>query len=62
MNRTNPSEFILFWRVVSNQLCPFRLVLIDHGVTTGPHFVECQLLGEDGQQVEPFKLLGIFAT
>lgn len=38
-----------------------KLVMIDHGVTTGPHFVECQLL-EALRAVEPFKILGIFAT
>lgn len=36
--------------------------MIDHGVTSGAHFVECQLLGHDGPTLEPFKILGIFAT
>jgi hypothetical protein len=36
--------------------------MIDHHVTTGAHFVECQLLGEEGTEIAPFKLLGIFTT
>lgn len=39
-----------------------KLIVIDHGVSTGPHFVECQLMGDDVGPVEPFKILGIFAT
>ncbi|KAJ3532576.1 hypothetical protein NMY22_g7685 [Coprinellus aureogranulatus] len=37
-------------------------VLIDQFVSRGSHFVECQLLGEEGQSVPAFKLIGIFAT
>ena len=36
--------------------------MIDHGVSRGSHFVECQLMGEEGRAVPAFKLLGIFAT
>ena len=36
--------------------------MIDHGVSVGAHFVECQLLGDDPQAVESFKILGIFST
>ncbi|KAF8625721.1 hypothetical protein AX15_005227 [Amanita polypyramis BW_CC] len=38
------------------------LEIIDHFVTRGSHFVECQLLGEEGQAVPMFKILGIFST
>ena len=40
----------------------FRLQVIDHYVGRGSHFVECQLLGEEGQGVAPFKIIGIFST
>ncbi|KAF9001181.1 hypothetical protein BDQ17DRAFT_1391107 [Cyathus striatus] len=39
-----------------------QLTMIDHYVTRGNHFVECQLLGEEGQGVWPFKIIGIFST
>lgn len=39
-----------------------RLHVIDQYVAQGSHFVECMLLGEEGKAVEPFKILGIFAT
>ena len=38
------------------------LAIIDQFVSRGSHFVECQLLGEEGQSVPAFKLVGIFAT
>ncbi|RDB17322.1 hypothetical protein Hypma_001891 [Hypsizygus marmoreus] len=38
------------------------LLVIDHFVTRGSHFVECMLLGEEGQGVPPFKIIGIFST
>lgn len=38
------------------------LNMIDHYVGRGSHFVECQLLGEEGQSVPMFKIIGIFAT
>ncbi|KAG6887142.1 hypothetical protein C0992_000452 [Termitomyces sp. T32_za158] len=38
------------------------LVVIDHGVSRGSHFVECVLVGEEGEGVPPFKIVGIFAT
>lgn len=39
-----------------------RLEMIDHFVGRGSHFVECQLLGEEGQTVPAFKIIGIFAS
>ncbi|KAI0705419.1 hypothetical protein C8Q76DRAFT_630930 [Earliella scabrosa] len=39
------------------------LHMIDHRVSRGSHYVECQLLGEeDDRNVPPFKIIGIFAT
>ncbi|KAH7926878.1 hypothetical protein BV22DRAFT_1032344 [Leucogyrophana mollusca] len=38
------------------------LHVIDHFVTRGAHYVECLLLGEEGQGVPSFKIIGIFAT
>jgi hypothetical protein len=38
------------------------LQVIDHYVGRGSHFVECQLLGEEGQGVPSFKIIGIFST
>ncbi|KAG5641250.1 hypothetical protein DXG03_005665 [Asterophora parasitica] len=38
------------------------LAVIDHFVTRGSHFVECALLGEEGQGVPMFKIIGIFST
>ena len=40
--------------------CSLRL--IDHFVSRGSHFVECQLLGEEGQRVPAFKIIGVFST
>ncbi|KIJ16490.1 hypothetical protein PAXINDRAFT_168599 [Paxillus involutus ATCC 200175] len=37
------------------------LEMIDHSVARGNHYVECLLLGEEGQAVPPFKIIGIFA-
>lgn len=31
--------------------------MIDKGVSKGSHFVECQLLGEEGKPSPPFKIL-----
>ncbi|KZV75674.1 hypothetical protein PENSPDRAFT_571055 [Peniophora sp. CONT] len=36
--------------------------MIDHWVARGPHYVECELLGEEGQTVPPFKIIGVFTT
>ena len=36
--------------------------MIDRGVDVGSHFVECQLMGEEGEGSAAFKILGIFAT
>ncbi|KZT00724.1 uncharacterized protein LAESUDRAFT_665546 [Laetiporus sulphureus 93-53] len=39
------------------------LEMIDHQVSTGPHFVECQLMGEeDDRDIPAFRIIGIFAT
>ncbi|KAJ7084066.1 hypothetical protein B0H15DRAFT_405972 [Mycena belliarum] len=38
------------------------LYYIDHFVSRGSHFVECQLMGEEGQGVPIFKIIGVFAT
>ncbi|OCH90489.1 hypothetical protein OBBRIDRAFT_730676 [Obba rivulosa] len=39
------------------------LEMIDHRVSRGSHYVECQLLGEeDDRNVPPFKIIGIFST
>jgi hypothetical protein len=40
---------------------PCSLEMIDHSVARGNHYVECLLLGEEGQAVPPFKIIGIFA-
>ncbi|KAF8909785.1 CAP64-like protein [Gymnopilus junonius] len=38
------------------------LQIIDHYVSRGSHFVECQLTGEEGQGVPAFKIIGVFST
>ncbi|GJE86353.1 SGNH/GDSL hydrolase family protein [Phanerochaete sordida] len=39
------------------------LEIIDHYVSRGSHFIECQLLGEeDDRNVPPFKIIGVFST
>ncbi|KAG1792031.1 uncharacterized protein HD556DRAFT_1482844 [Suillus plorans] len=38
------------------------LTMIDQFVTRGSHFIECVLLGDEGQSVPPFKIIGVFAT
>ncbi|KAG5353189.1 hypothetical protein C0989_009566 [Termitomyces sp. Mn162] len=38
------------------------LVVIDHFVSRGSHFVECVLEGEEGEGVPMFRIVGIFAT
>ncbi|CAK5269766.1 unnamed protein product [Mycena citricolor] len=38
------------------------LFYIDHFVSRGSHFVECQLMGEEGQSVPAFKIVGIFSS
>ncbi|KAK8865892.1 hypothetical protein IAR55_001040 [Kwoniella newhampshirensis] len=35
------------------------LTLIDENVAAGPHYVECNLLGPDGETTPPFKMLGV---
>ncbi|KAG8870044.1 cap64-like protein [Tulasnella sp. 331] len=39
-----------------------KLTVIDRGVDSGSHFVECMLMGEEGEASPMFKLLGIFVT
>ncbi|KAG9029996.1 cap64-like protein [Tulasnella sp. JGI-2019a] len=39
-----------------------KMTIIDRGVDAGSHFVECMLLGEEGEASPMFKLLGIFVT
>lgn len=39
-----------------------RLMMIDHYVSRGSHYVECQLLGEEGMAVPSFKIIGIFSS
>lgn len=39
-----------------------KLMMIDHFVTRGSHYVECQLLGEEGIAVPAFKIIGIFSS
>jgi hypothetical protein len=46
--------------VLADFVC--RLYYIDHYVSRGSHFVECQLMGEEGQGVSIFKIIGIFST
>lgn len=42
---------------------PLRLQIIDKGVSWGSHYVECELVGEEGDRNLPsFRILGIFAT
>ncbi|ORY28979.1 capsular associated protein [Naematelia encephala] len=35
------------------------LTLIDFNVAAGPHYVECHLLGKEGETIPPFKMLGM---
>lgn len=35
------------------------LTLIDRAVAAGPHYVECSLMGAEGETVAPFKILGM---
>ncbi|KAJ4490057.1 hypothetical protein J3R30DRAFT_3418469 [Lentinula aciculospora] len=39
-----------------------KLFMIDHYVSRGNHFVECQLKGEEGQGVPMFRIIGIFSS
>ncbi|KAF7762099.1 hypothetical protein Agabi119p4_8692 [Agaricus bisporus var. burnettii] len=38
------------------------LTMIDHSVSKGSHYVECELVGDEGQGVPSFKLVGIFVN
>jgi len=33
--------------------------MIDVGVLAGPHYVECSLMGKEGETTAPFKMLGM---
>ena len=35
------------------------LTLIDQRVAAGPHYVECSILGKEGETTAPFKILGM---
>ena len=37
----------------------YRLTMIDVGVLAGPHYVECSLMGKEGETTAPFKMLGM---
>lgn len=55
--------FLCFHRVPLLRWCdPRRLQIIDHFVTRGSHYVDCIVLGDEGQAVPSFKIIGIFAT
>jgi len=63
VGETIPAYVILFAHAVMVDLAvESRLELIDHFVSRGSHYVECQLLGDEGNQVPDFRILGIFAT
>lgn len=51
--------FVLLPRTDSVQK---RLLMIDHNVARGSHYVECILLGSEGSRVSPFKIIGVFST
>jgi hypothetical protein len=36
--------------------------MIDRSVSKGSHYVECELMGEEGQGVPSFRLVGIFVN
>ncbi|KZT54999.1 hypothetical protein CALCODRAFT_437835 [Calocera cornea HHB12733] len=38
------------------------LTFIDRSVAAGSHYVECELHGEEGHPVAPFRIMGVFAT
>ncbi|KAI0299373.1 hypothetical protein B0F90DRAFT_1818135 [Multifurca ochricompacta] len=38
------------------------LQMIDRSVARGSHYVECVLLGAEGSNVPPFKIIGVFTT
>jgi hypothetical protein len=35
------------------------LTMIDLGVPAGAHYVECSLMGKEGETTAPFKMLGM---
>ena len=36
-----------------------RMTIIDEAVAPGEHYVECMILGPNGKETAPFKLLGV---
>jgi hypothetical protein len=42
-----------------NMILTFSLTMIDLGVPSGPHYVECSLMGKEGETTAPFKMLGM---
>lgn len=40
----------------------FSVEVIDRLVSRGSHFVECQLMGDEGHVVPEFRLLGMFSS
>jgi hypothetical protein len=42
-----------------NLMLTFSLTMIDLGVPSGPHYVECSLMGKEGETTAPFKMLGM---
>jgi hypothetical protein len=51
----------LFLKYAAIYSTPSRLEVIDRSVSRGSHYVECQLLGEEGYRIPEFKILGFFA-
>lgn len=62
--RARLRKFLTFSRLngYSSLLSACSLEIIDHFVSRGSHFVECVLLGEEGQGVPAFKIIGVFST
>ena len=60
--------YVFFFLILFTHLTCFfiitlcRLRIIDHFVVRGSHFVECQVLGEEGKKVPEFKIIGVFST
>ena len=42
-----------------DSILTFSLTMIDLGVPAGPHYVECSLMGKEGETTAPFKMLGM---
>lgn len=52
--------FFVYCKDLTQNGC--SLTMIDQYVAHGSHYVECELLGEEGSTVPPFKIIGIFTT